>query len=184
MISTSFREALLACPPSPPWNLPSFTVESALSSPCSCCDPPLTRQGTALAHFDSLPPHELVIWTDASVRFPFGKGSSDALAKSCTIVHALCWSWQHQQVCHFSFLFLLFNSRSVLTPCPLLHLSFYLNLCGRSGRTNLHFSCSIRLQWVPRHSFLLSKCNFSPISHEFIILLSLFILIVFHLRQL
>ena len=33
--STFSREALLACPPFPPWNLPSFTVESI---PCS--DPP------------------------------------------------------------------------------------------------------------------------------------------------
>ena len=37
--STSPREALLACPPSPPWNLPSFTVESTFSSPHSCSDP-------------------------------------------------------------------------------------------------------------------------------------------------
>ena len=36
--STSSREAL-ACPPCPPWNLPSFTVESTLSSPCSRSDP-------------------------------------------------------------------------------------------------------------------------------------------------
>ena len=36
------REALLACPPFPPWNLPSFTVESTLSSPCSRSDPPLS----------------------------------------------------------------------------------------------------------------------------------------------
>ena len=45
--------------PSPPWNLPSFTVESTLSSSCFCSDPPLSCQGAALAHLDSLP---LVIW--------------------------------------------------------------------------------------------------------------------------
>ena len=39
-------------------------------------------------------------------------------------------------------------------PCPLLHLSSYLKLCGRSGRNCLFSSCSIRLQWVLRHSFL------------------------------
>ena len=39
------------------------------------------------------------------------------------------------------------DSRSVL------HLSFYLNFSGRSGR-NCFLSYSIRLQWVPRHSFL------------------------------
>ena len=38
--STCFREALVACPPFPPWNLPSFTVESTLSTPCSRSDPP------------------------------------------------------------------------------------------------------------------------------------------------
>ena len=57
--STSSREALLACPPFPPWNLPSFTVETILSSPCSCYDPPLSHQGAALTHLDSLP---LMIW--------------------------------------------------------------------------------------------------------------------------
>ena len=69
--STCSREALLACPPCPPWNLPSFTVESTLSTPCSRSDPPLSRQGAALAHLDSLPHHDLVLWTDGSVPFPW-----------------------------------------------------------------------------------------------------------------
>ena len=38
--SSSSREDLLACPPFPPWNLPSFTVESTLSFSCSRSDPP------------------------------------------------------------------------------------------------------------------------------------------------
>ena len=124
--ATSPRDALLACPPFPPWNLPSFTVESTLSTPCSRFDPPLSRQGAAFAHLDSLPPHDLVLWTDVSVPFVFGKGSSGILAncslygteatlsfsvgpvcssfsaKAYAILQALCWSWQHQQVCHFS----------------------------------------------------------------------------------
>ena len=54
--STCYREALLACPSFPSWNLPSFTVEFTLSTPCSRSDPPLSRQGAALAHHDSLPP--------------------------------------------------------------------------------------------------------------------------------
>ena len=118
--STSSREALLACPPFPPWNFPSFTVESTFSSPCSRSHPP------SLTHLDSHPPHDLVFWTDGSVPFPFGKGGSSVLAKcslcgteatlsfsaglvcsnfsteACAILHALCWSRQHQQVCHFS----------------------------------------------------------------------------------
>ena len=59
--STCSSEALLACPPFPPWNLPSFTVESTLSSPCSLSDLPLSHQGAALTHLDSLSPHDLVL---------------------------------------------------------------------------------------------------------------------------
>ena len=40
--STSSRETFLACPPFPPWNLPSFTVESTLSTPYSRYHPPLS----------------------------------------------------------------------------------------------------------------------------------------------
>ena len=71
MFPSTSREALLACPP---WNLPSFTAESTLSSSCFRSEPPLSRQGAALAHLDSLPPHDLILWTDGSVHFPFGKG--------------------------------------------------------------------------------------------------------------
>ena len=105
-------------------------------------DLPHSRQGAALAHLDSLFPHDLVLWTDCSVLFPFGKGGSSVLAncslcgteatlffsagpvcssfsaEACAILHALCWSRQHQQVCH---------------------LSSYLKLCGRSGRNCLLF---------------------------------------------
>ena len=82
--STSLREALVACPPCPPWSLPSSTVESTLPTPCSRSDPPLSGQGAALAHLDSLPPHDLVLWTDGSVLFPFGKGGSGVLA-NCSL---------------------------------------------------------------------------------------------------
>ena len=137
--STCSREALVACLPFPPWNLPSFTVETTLSTPCSRSDPPHSRQGAVLAHLDSLPTHDLVLWTDGSVPLPFGKGGCGVLAncslcgteatlsfsaglvcsrfsaEACAILHALCWSRQHQQVCHFSSLLLLSDSRSVLT---------------------------------------------------------------------
>ena len=60
MLPSTLREAHFACPPFPPWNLPSFTVESTLSSSCSRFDPPLPpRQGAALAHIHSL---LLMIW--------------------------------------------------------------------------------------------------------------------------
>ena len=98
---------------------------------------PFSRQGAALTHLDSLPPHDLVIWTDGSDPFPFDKNGSGVLAtcsrrnteaslffsvrpvcsrfsaEACAILHALCWSRQHQQVWHFSSL-LLSDSRSVL----------------------------------------------------------------------
>ena len=75
--STCSREAFLACPPFSPSNLPSFTVESTIFSPCSRSDFPLSRQGAALAHLVSVPPHDLVLWTDDS--FSFGKGGSNVL---------------------------------------------------------------------------------------------------------
>ena len=37
---------------------------------------PLSHQGAALAHLDSLPSYDLVLWTDGSVTFPFGKDGS------------------------------------------------------------------------------------------------------------
>ena len=120
LLSISFSETLLACPPFPPWNLPLFAAESTLSSPCSHSDPPLSHQGAALAHLDSLPPHDLVLWTDSSVPFPFGKGGSGILAscsicvteatlsfsagpvcssfsaEACADLQGFCWSRQHQ----------------------------------------------------------------------------------------
>ena len=113
-------------------------MKSTLSTPCSRSDPPHSCQGAALAHVCSLPSHDLVLWTDGFVPFPFGKGGSSVLAncslcgteatlsisagpvclsfsaEACTILHALCWSWQHQQVYHFSSLLLLSDSRSVI----------------------------------------------------------------------
>ena len=70
-------------------------------------------------------------------------------------MHALCWSRQHQQVCHFSFLFLLSDSRSILTS-----LSSPLSLILPQSLWHIWqelFSLSsrfVRLQWVSGHSFL------------------------------
>ena len=81
--STSPREAVFARTPFPPSNLPSFTEESTLSSPCSRSTP-LSRQGVVLAHLDFLPPHDLVLWTYGSVPFSFGKGGSGVVA-NCSL---------------------------------------------------------------------------------------------------
>ena len=133
-------------------------MESTLSSSCFRSDPPLSPQGVVLAHLDSLPPHDLVFWTDGSIPFPFSKGGfgvlancflcgteatlsfsadpvcSSVSAEACAILHALCWSRQHQQVCHFSFYLTLVLSSA---PCPLLYLSSYFKLCDRSRRSCL-----------------------------------------------
>ena len=135
----------------------------------------LSRQGAALAHLDSLLPHDLVLWTDGSVSF--GKGDSSVLANCClcgtegtlsfsagpvcssfsaeahAILYALCWSRQHQQVCHFSSLLLLSDSGSVLTtlsspPSFLLSQTLWQIWQELSSLS----SCSIRLQWVSGNS--------------------------------
>ena len=85
--STSPRKSQFACHSSPPWNLPSFIVKFTISSPCSRYDPSLFRQDAALAHPDSLPPHDLVMWTDGSVRFSIGRGGSGVLA-DCSLCGA------------------------------------------------------------------------------------------------
>ena len=174
--STSSREALLACPLCPPWNLLSFTVESTLSTSCSRSDPLFLSPRCDL---DSLLTHNLVLWIDGSVPFPFGKGGSGVLsncflcgaettlsfsagpvcssfsAEACVILHALCWSRQHQQVCHFSSLLLLSDFCSVLAVLsspPSFFLSQTLWQIWQE-LSPLSF-CSVRLQWIPEHSFL------------------------------
>ena len=111
-------------------------MDLTLSSPCS--DPLLSRQGAALAHLESLPPYNLILGTDGCVSFLLGKSGSGALAncslcgteatlpflagsvcssfsdEACAILQAFCWSRQYQQVYHFSYLLLLYDSRSVL----------------------------------------------------------------------
>ena len=119
--------------------MPSLSsLESAF---LHCGVHPFLFQASALvplAHLDSLLPHDLVLWTDGSVPFPFGKGSSGVFANcflcgteatlsfsagpvcssfsagACAILHARCWYRQHRQVCHYSSLLLLSDSRSIL----------------------------------------------------------------------
>ena len=159
--STCSREALLACPPFPSWNLPSFTVESTLSTTCSRSDPPLTRQGAALAHLDSLP---LIIWcsgpmamflfllaraapaylpTALSVAlypfFPFRQAQYAQVfslkpAPFCTLFDGLGSTNKSAISLLFSYYLTLVLSSPL---CPLLHLSSHLKLCGRSGRNCL-----------------------------------------------
>ena len=176
--STCSREALVACPLFPHWNLPSFTVESTLTTPCSRSDPPLSRHGAALAHLDSLPPNKLVLWTVGFVCFPFGKGGSGILAncslcgteatfsflagpvcssfftEAYAILNALCWSRQHQQGCHFSSLLLLSDSRSVLATLSSPPSFLLSQTLWQIWQELSSLSCSIRPQWVSGHLLL------------------------------
>ena len=84
-----------------------------------------------------------------------GPVCSSFSAEAWAILHALCWSRQHQQVCHFSSLLLLSDSRSVvaaLSSPPSFLLSQTLWQIWQE-LSSLSF-CSIRLQWVPGHLFL------------------------------
>ena len=122
-------------------------------------DPPLTRQGAAIAHLDSLPSYDLVLWTDGFVPFPFGKGGFGVLS-ICSVALRPLFPFRQTQFVQvfplkpapFNTLFASLSSTSksaisvlffyltlVLSspPCPLLPLFFYLKLCGRSGRNCL-----------------------------------------------
>ena len=83
--------------------------------------------------------------------FPFRPAQplcSSFSAEACAILHALCWSRQHQQVCHFSSLLLLTDSRSILATLSS-PTSFLIPETLWQKLSSL--SCSIRLQWVPGH---------------------------------
>ena len=137
----------------------AFTVESTLSSPCSRFDPHLSRQGGAFTHLDSLPPHDLVLWTDGS--FPFGKAAPASLPSALSVALRPLFRFQQAQYVRVfplkpapfctllagldstnkSAIHLLFSYYLPLVlfspPCPLLHLCFFLKLCDRSSRNCL-----------------------------------------------
>ena len=96
-------------------------------------------------------------WSD-TFSFSAGPVCSSFSAEACANLHALSWSRQHQQACHFSSLLLLFDSRSVLAtlsspPSFLLSQTLWQIWQELSSLS----SCSVRLQWVPGHSFLLGN---------------------------
>ena len=145
---TSSRETFLAFPLCPPWNLPFLTVESTLSYSCSSSDPsPSSYQSAALTHLDFLLSYDLVLWTDGTVPFFWAKAALAYLPTALSVA-----SLPYQQVSHFSSLIFLYDSRSVLTTL------FYPVLLSQSlwqiWQELFSLSCSIRLQWVPGHSFL------------------------------
>ena len=176
---TGDREPLVNCPPFPPWNHPHFVVSSSIPG-CNRTDPPDSRQIAALSHLNSLPPHDLELWTDGSVPSTFGKGGSGVFAVCslcCTeenlsfssgpvcssfsaeayaLLQALVWTGQHHRVCQFSSALILSDSRSVLStlsssPGFLLPSTLWQIWHELSAISN---SITLRLQWVPGHSFL------------------------------
>ena len=168
--STSPREALLACPPFPPWHLRSFTMESTLSSSCSHSDPPPSHQGAALSHLDSLP---LMIWhpgLTALFLLLLAKAALAYLPTAFSVALRPLFPLQQAQYVQvfllkpvpFCMLFAGLGSTNKSAISRLF--SYYLTLVLSSPlsfllpRTPWQIwqelsslsSCSIRLQWVPR----------------------------------
>ena len=87
--------------------------------------------------------------TEATFFYSAGPVSSSFSAEICAILQALCWSRQHQQVCHFSSLLLLSDSRSVLatlsSPPSFVLPQFLWQIWPELPSLS---SCSIRLPWV------------------------------------
>ena len=79
--------------------------------------------------------------TEATLSFSAGPVCSSFSTEASAILHALCWSRQHQQVCHFSSL-LLSDSRSVLSSVFPFTETFFLFpvLSGYNGSPDTRFS--------------------------------------------
>ena len=167
--STCPREAFFACPPCPPWNLPTFTLESTLSSSCSHSD----SLSLAKMHLSpTLTLFSLMIWYSgltALFLFFLVREAPAYLPTALFVVLRPLFPFQQAQ----------FVQVSPLKPAPLRMLfaaptslpflfSYYLTLVLSSLPSFLLpkslwqiwqelsslSSCSIRLQWVPGHSFL------------------------------
>ena len=115
------------------------------SSPCSHSDLPFLLPNAILARLGSFPSHDLVLFffffgkggdgvlancflcgTEVTLSFSASPVCSSFFAEAFTILQALFWSRQHQQLCHYF-------SNPLLSPsCPLLRFSFYLNLSSRN----------------------------------------------------
>ena len=105
---------------SPLWNPSSFSVELILSYRCSCFDPPFSRQCAALFQLSSLPPQDLVIWTNRSVLYPIDKEGSGVLANcSLCVAKATLFSFGRPNVSIFSCKNLChFASSSLVSTAP------------------------------------------------------------------
>ena len=162
-------EKLFLLAPFLPWNLPSFTVESTLSS-CSRYDPPLS-------HLDSLSP--LMIWyygQTALFLLLLAKAAPAYLPSALSVAPRPLFFFKHAQFVQVlplkpapfctlvaglgstnksaTSLFLLSDSRSVFATLSS-PLSFLLpQSLWQIWQELSCLSCAIRLQWIPGHSFL------------------------------
>ena len=93
---------------------------------------------------------QLLSGTETTLPFLGGSICSSFSVEICAILQALCWSRQHQQVCHF-FLFSSYLNLALSSPLFFLLLQSLWQIWQKLFSL---FSCIIRLQWVPGYSFL------------------------------
>ena len=172
--STCSSEALLACPPFPPRNLPSFTVEFTLSSPCTRSDPPSLAK-VRLSPILALSP--LMIWCSGQTAlflFLLTRAAPAFLPTALSVALRPLFHFRQAQYVQVSplkpapFCTLFAGLGSTNKSAISLLFSYYLTLVLSSPASFLLSqtlwqiwqelsslsSCSIRLQWVPGHSFL------------------------------
>ena len=158
--STYSRQALVACPPFRPWNLPSLTVESTFPTLLALIPLTLAKMRLSLILTLSL----LMIWYSGQTAvflFLLARAAPAFLPTALSVALRPLFLFRQAQYvpvfplkpAPFCTLFaglgstnkfaisLLFSYYLTLVlsspPCPLLHLFFYLKLCGRSGRNCL-----------------------------------------------
>ena len=167
------REAFLACPLFPPWNLPLFTVESTLPSLCSHSDLLLSCQGAALATLTLSP---LMIWYSGQTAlflFLLAKAAPAFLSTALSVALRPLFPFRQAQYVpvfplkpapfctlfaglgntNKSAIFLVFSCLTLVLFSPPSFLSSQ-TLWQIWQELSSLSSCSIRLQWVPGHSFL------------------------------
>ena len=163
------REALLACPPFPLWNLPFFTVESTLSSSC-----PQALTTVQLSPILTL--FSQMIWYSGLMALflhLFAKVALAYLPTAFSVAMRPLFSFQQAQYAQVfplkpaPFCMLFAGLGSTNKPATSLFFSFYLTLVLSSPSSFLSpqtlwqtwqlsslSSCSIKLQWALGHSFL------------------------------
>ena len=168
--STCSREALLACPPFPHWNLPFFRVEFILSTPCFLSLakvrllPTLTFSSLMIWCFEQTAlflfllakaaPAHLPIAFSVALRphFPFRQAQyAQVFSLKPTPFCTLCAGLGSTNKSAISLLFSYYLTLVLSSPS-----SFLLSQTLWQIWQELFFLsfCSIRLQWVPGHSFL------------------------------